>query len=154
MREAVSVSGLNTSGQTRRSSVRSTPVPYKHQHALEKGSLHSKQRDARRTLQTVNDTDPRRVDLLILRRPDRHFRILLLLAHCSVARARCIPTLGRLMRESSLFAPALVKQDAVSPAEGVGASDVERRVVDKVQIRDGRWRGRNMREGFVEECCV
>lgn len=102
----------------------------------------------------MNDTNPRRVDLLVLRRLDRHFRILLLLAHCSVARARCIPTLGRLMRESSLFAPALVKQDAVSPAEGVGASDVERRVVDKVQIRDGRWRGRDMREGFVEECCV
>jgi hypothetical protein len=58
------------------------------------------------------------------------------------------------MRESSLFAPALVKQDAVSPAEGVGASDVEGRVVDKVQIRDGRWRGRDVRESFVEECCV
>lgn len=104
----------------------------------------------------MDDADPRRVHLLVLRRLDRHFRILLLLAHCSVARAPVtIPIpLGRLVREASLFAPALVKEDAVTPAEGVGASDVERRVVDKVQIRDGRWRRRDVREGFIEECCV
>lgn len=55
--------------------------------------------------------------------------------------------------QADLLAPALVVQDAVAPVQRVRAADVERRVVDKVEGRDGRGRGGDVRDGFVEECC-
>lgn len=55
--------------------------------------------------------------------------------------------------EASLFRPALVKESAVTPPERVGAADVQRRVVDKVEVTDGRRRRGDVREGFVEVLC-